>query len=215
MPTSDSITIWIVEDQLPIREGMIYLLEKAETTYKVETFACGEDAIEALNRLPKPNLLLLDLGLPGISGLETLVKIKKYWVDLKILIFTIFEDDKNIFEALRCGASGYILKKENPDIIMRSIEEVLHDGAPMSREIAIRVLKSFTSSTTLSEELDLLSDREMQVLEHLAKGLLNKEIADIMNISIFTVKNHIANIYVKLHVQNRSEAILKYLKNGH
>lgn len=205
-------SIVIIEDQDIIRQGVVSMLLTSQLFEEVHSFSTGEDALVQCPHLQPPQIILIDIGLPGIDGLETMKKMQEYWPVSRFLVFTIYEDNDHVFEALKYGASGYILKRESPENIMASIKETVNGGAPMSREIAKKIIQSFRV-----QEQDMvishLTTREYELLKLLAEGYLNKEIADQLRISVYTVKNHLQNIYIKLHVQNRSEAIIKYMKS--
>lgn len=206
------VSISIVEDQTVIRNGLMAILSMSPDFQLLECHESAESLVEWLPKaIRKPDIIIQDIGLPGMNGLECLVQIKKDHPFVKVMIFTVFDNDNNVFEALKLGADGYILKKETPEKIMDALRDLQEGGAPMSREVARKVMDSFkgTSSDNVS---DLLSNREYEILQHLAKGYLYKEIADNLSISISTVKQHIHHIYEKLQVQNRSEAILRYLR---
>lgn len=159
----------------------------------------------------KASLFILDIGLPGMDGLECLVRLKALRPDVKVLMFTVMEHDEKVFAALKAGADGYLLKRESPEKMLEAIADALQGGAPMSSEIARRVLLSFREKPAAPNNQPLLSERENEVLELLSKGHLYKEIANQLDISLNTVKQHIHHIYEKLQVQNRTEAVLRYL----
>jgi DNA-binding NarL/FixJ family response regulator len=155
----------------------------------------------------------MDINLGGISGIEVVRKLKEEMPETLFMMCTIYEEDEKIFEALRAGASGYILKKTAPDKLLNAITELYEGGAPMSSQIARKVVATFknkTSAAVSAESLGVLSRREKEILESLSKGLLYKEIADILYISPQTVRKHVYHIYEKLHVSNRIEAVNKY-----
>ncbi len=202
-------SIYVLEDQEIIRTGIVELLTGSEWFESVLSFGSGEELINRIPTLNPPNIILIDIGLPGIDGIETMKMLLSVWPVSKMLIFTIYEDDDHVFDALKYGASGYILKSETPQNILASIRDTLDGGAPMSRGIASKIIASFR----IKEKdgfINQLTGRENELLKLLAEGYLNKEIADQLNVSLSTVKNHLQNIYFKLHVQNRSEAIIKY-----
>ncbi len=212
MPNSGK-SIVIIEDQEIIRKGIHNMLSLSMLFEKVYSYGSGEEIIAQIPYLQPPHLILVDIGLPGIDGIETMKKLLKVWPVSRVLVFTIFEDDDHVFEALKYGASGYILKRESPENIMASIRETMDGGAPMSREIARKIILTFKNQEKEKDiEISHLTAREYELLKLLAEGYLNKEIADQLTLSISTVKNHLQNIYIKLHVQNRSEAIIKYMK---
>ncbi len=207
-------SIVIIEDQEIIRVGIHNMLSMSGLFEEVNSYGSGEEIIAQIPYLQPPRLILLDLGLPGIDGIDTMKILLNVWPISRVLVFTIFEDDDHVFEALRYGASGYILKRESPENIIASIRETMDGGAPMSREIAKKIIQTFKQEEKEKDkEISHLTAREYELLKLLAEGYLNKEIADQLNLSVSTVKNHLQNIYIKLHVQNRSEAIIKYLKN--
>jgi DNA-binding NarL/FixJ family response regulator len=206
------VFISIVEDQTVIRNGLMAILSMSPDFQLLECHESAESLLEWLPKsIRKPDIILQDIGLPGMNGLECLLQIKKEHPSIKVMIFTVFDNDNNVFEALRQGADGYILKKESPEKIMDALRDLQEGGAPMSREVARKVMDSFKTASSPGNVTDLLSNREYEILQHLAKGYLYKEIADNLAISISTVKQHIHHIYEKLQVQNRSEAILRYL----
>lgn len=157
----------------------------------------------------------MDIGLPGMSGLECMAKLKARGLTGAFLMFTVFDHDEYLFEAFKLGASGYIIKGDGEEGLQAAIQDWKAGGAPMSRTIAQRVVQSFQQGSQLPPKpaLEVLSDRERDILDLIAEGLLNKEIADRLNIAGGTVKQHNYNIYRKLNVNNRVEAIRKYLKN--
>jgi len=155
----------------------------------------------------------MDISLPGKTGIECLQKIKDKCPDTQFMMYTIFEDDEKVFQALEAGASGYLLKKTPKEKILESLKELYEGGSPMSTQIARKVIQAFQRSKTVSEEEKSLTKKEKEVLDLLAKGFLYKEIADQLSITINTVKQHIHSVYEKLHVTNKAEAISKvYVK---
>ena len=205
MPT----TVALIEDQPDIREGLAELLREAEGFALSGEYGSGEAALEAFADA-MPDVVVLDLGLPGMSGVEALLRMKAISPAVKVVVFTVFDNDDKVFEALKAGASGYVLKKEPPTHIVQHIREVLDGGAPMSREIARKVLASFLEKTPGAQLPVSLSERDRLLLELLGKGYLYKEIADLMHTSLGMVKQHLHKIYEKLHVQNRTEAVNRY-----
>jgi len=210
--TNHTNSIFIVEDQDIIRNGIVDLLLRTDWFEEVLSFRSGEEIIEQIPTLNPATIILIDIGLPNIDGLETMKILLDVWPVSKMLIFTIYEDDKHVFDALKYGALGYILKSESPENILASIRDILDGGAPMSRGIANKIISSFRVKEKVGY-INQLTARENELLKLLAEGFLNKEIADKLNVTISTVKNHLQNIYVKLHVQNRSEAIIKYFNH--
>ena len=204
----DSITVCIVEDIDDIRRSLENIVKNSQECLLLESFSNAEDALERLPEL-KPDITIMDINLPGMSGVECLRQVRLKYDKIQFMMFTIFEDSEQVFEALEAGASGYLLKNTKPEKIIAAIKELYEGGAPMTAGIARRVVHSFQKQTMMSDERAKLSARENDVLNLLAKGLLYKEIAEKLGISFGTVRQHIHNIYEKLHVQNKTEAINK------
>lgn len=199
----------VVEDQAEVRESLRDLLLLSGRFAGVATYEHAEQLL-AEKSLPQGALYILDIGLPGMDGVECLVRLKARDPEAKALMFTVMEHDEKVFDALRAGADGYLLKRETPEKILEAIADALQGGAPMSSEIARRVLLSFRKITEVQSAVSVLSERESQVLNLLSKGFLYKEIAAQLFISLNTVKQHIHHIYEKLQVQNRTEAVLRH-----
>lgn len=206
----NQINITLVEDQPEVRESLQGMLQDSGCFDKVQAY-CSAEHLFAKEKLDATCLYILDIGLPGMDGVECLVRLKAASPSAKVLMFTVMEHDDKVFAALKAGADGYLLKRESKEKMLSAIEEALQGGAPMSSEIARRVLLSFREIPPNSVHQPLLSDRENEVLDLLSKGQLYKEIADRLGISLNTVKQHIHHIYEKLQVQNRTEAVLRYL----
>lgn len=202
------INVAIVEDSKEIREGLEILLNGSDGYYCVGAFATGEDALLGLLSR-KPDVVLMDINLPGVSGIECTRRLKQQRPGLPIMVLTVFEDDEMIFESLKAGASGYLLKKTPPARLLDAILDVHAGGSPMSSRIARKVVATFQALGTSSKETENLSPREHEIMAYLAKGYRYKEIADALFISVETVRTHLRNIYDKLHVRSRSEAVLK------
>jgi RNA polymerase sigma factor (sigma-70 family) len=177
-----------------------------------EILAAFPDAESAMEGLPawQPDIVIMDVNLPAMNGIECIKKVKSACKQTQFIMFTIFENDEKVFEALAAGASGYLLKQTPPYKIVESLIELHQGGSPMSTQIARKVIDKVRRNET-NDAVDVLSARENEVLQHLAKGLLYKEIAVKLNISVGTVRQHIHKIYEKLHVQNRTEAINKVM----
>ena len=201
------IKICIVEDLEEVRDGMVSLLTLDE---RFELLAAFPDAEKAADELPawQPDIVIMDINLPGMNGIECIKKVKALCPKSQFIMFTIYEDDEKVFEALAAGASGYLLKKTPFNKIAESLVELNAGGSPMSTQIARKVIKRFQNDEA-KEQIETLSVRENEILQLLAKGLLYKEIAIKLSISTGTVRQHIHRIYEKLHVQNRTEAINK------
>jgi len=159
----------------------------------------------------KPDVVLMDINLPGASGISCVNALKTMFPQMLFMMCTAYEDNEKIFDSLKAGASGYILKTEGPQKILEALEDIIAGGSPMSSSIARKVVASFNSMGTENSMVEALSDREKEVLEHLAKGLIGKEVADALNISWGTVRKHVQNIYKKLQVNTRVEAVNLYL----
>lgn len=198
----ETIRVSIVEDITEIRDGVQFVLNQTEGFACVSTYGSAE---EAATRLPvhKPDVVIMDINLPGMSGIECIRKVKPHLPRTQFMMFTIYEDSEQVFEALAVGASGYLLKKTPLLKIAESVRELHEGGSPMSAGIARKLVATF-QPTPAGQTLTV---REKEIVDYLAKGLLYKEIASKTSISINTVRQHIHNIYEKLHVQNRTEAL--------
>ena len=204
------ITFSIVEDNRGAREGFIALLSRAEGLKCLGSYGTGEAALQGIPK-DKPDVALVDINLPGMSGIECVAKLKGLLPQLKVLMLTRYEENDLIFNALRAGASGYLLKKVPPAELIQAIEQVNAGGAPMSMQIARKVVEHFHQIKHPSN-VEKLTPRENEILTLLAKGYLYKEIAENLGITMNTVRTHLHAIYEKLHVQSRTEATLKFLQ---
>lgn len=204
-----SISIAIVEDEKNYNNALKKVINY-QTDMKV--IAQFFDGNEALNNLPSisPDVVMMDIQLQDMLGIEIIEKLRKDMPDTQFIMCTSFEDDEKIFNSLKAGAMGYLIKGESMDKILTSIRDVYNGGAPMSFSIARRVLNHFERKITEVKGFDELTNREKEILELLSQGLLYKEIADQKCISMDTVKKHVGNIYRKLHVSNKVEAINKF-----
>lgn len=205
------IRILIYDDIDQLRESLELLLNSAEDFEVVGTFDNCETVADDIPFF-KPDIVLMDIDMPGMSGLEGVKKIRSFNNDVKILMLTVFDDNKNVFTALKFGANGYLLKKTAPDKLIEYIREAYNGGAPMSASIATQVLKMFKEIVPPDNNYNL-SEREKRVLQLLVDGNSYKMVASEMQISIDTVRSHIRNIYEKLHVNSKSEAVAKALKD--
>jgi DNA-binding NarL/FixJ family response regulator len=206
------VSVVIVEDIKEIREGLEILIGASDGFLCIKTFANGEDAVKELPAIC-PDVVLMDINLPGINGIEAVRKLKTQCIKTQFIMSTVYEDDESIFESLKAGASGYLLKKTAPSKILDSIMEVYGGGSPMSSQIARKVIASFQQKKDSIDETELLTQREKEILKALSRGLRYKEIADELSIGIETVRTHARNIYEKLQVQSRTEAINKIKGN--
>ena len=204
------IKVCIVEDDDWIRENLAAQIKQAAGFLCTGTYPSGEDAVVHIPLNP-PDVILMDIGLPKMSGIECVRKIKALAPSVQILMLTVYEDSEKIFNSLLSGASGYLLKRTPPAEILQAIAEVYNGNSPMSGHIARKVVQYFNQRGTDSTEIGKLSTRERQVLEHLSRGVAYKEIAEALTVSINTVQIHIKGIYSKLHVHSRGAAVAKYL----
>lgn len=200
----ETIFVSIVEDLAEIREGLRLMISQSDDFNCMSVYDKAEDAFTGLSAEPA-DIVIMDISLPGMTGIECIRRLKAVNAGMQFVIFTIYEDSDQVFEALAAGASGYLLKDTPPEKIIAALKELHEGGAPMSTSIARKVVTSFRES----DERSRLSDREMEILNLLAKGFLYKEIATRLFITTGTVRQHIHHIYEKLHVQNRTEAINK------
>jgi DNA-binding NarL/FixJ family response regulator len=204
------ITVSIVEDDRDTREALATRVNRAPTLKCLNTYATGELAVRDLPNA-RPDVLLVDINLPGMSGIECVAKLKLLVPDLQMLMITTYEETELIFNSLRSGAKGYLLKNAPPAEVVQAIEQVHAGGAPMSMQIARKVVDHFYRIKQPASEVEQLSKREEEVLALLAKGFLYKEISDSLHISMNTVRTYVHRIYEKLHVQSRTEATVKFL----
>ena len=206
-------TVAIVEDNNDIRLALEQIITYSGDYILAGSCATGEEAMEKLPLL-KPKVVLMDIGLgDGMNGIEVVRALKSGNPEILFMMCTIYEEDEKIFEALRAGASGYILKKTPPAKLLEGITELIQGGAPMSSQIASKVVAAFQNkpvATSSGSLLEILSKRERAILEMLSTGLLYKEISEKLFISTETVRKHVYHIYEKLHVTNRVEAVNKY-----
>lgn len=204
------LLISIVEDDTRIRETLHSLFSFEEG---MEPFSIHSNAEDALLRLNGsfPDVVIMDINLPGASGIDCVRQLSERSNTTQFLMYTVHDDDHRVFEALKAGANGYILKSSTPDQILEAVRELAQGGSPMSAHVARRVVQQFRPVQDRSHVAESdLSEREHAVLELLSQGLLYKEIADRLSIAVGTVKQHIHRIYEKLHVQNRTEAVNRY-----
>jgi len=202
--------IGIVEDDAILRSSLTRLVGAMRGFRCVAACASGEEALQKLPGL-KPDVVLMDLNLPQMSGIECIRRLKELLPATPLIVLTVYEDSEHIFRALKAGASGYLLKRSDPEEILEAIKDARDGGAPMSSQIARRVVRSFHEPAQAGNNVSL-TEREDEILALLSKGYANKEIAGTMEISVATVRTHLRHIYEKLHVRSRTEAIVKYLK---
>jgi DNA-binding NarL/FixJ family response regulator len=207
----DSINVSIVEDDNRIRESLAVLIDGTENIRCASTHRTGE---EALTQLPakNPDVVLMDINLPKMSGIECVRKLKGLMPKVQVLMLTMYEDDDLVFQSLVAGASGYLVKRTAPAELLEAIKQVHSGASPMSGKIARTVVEYFHKMTGSGPQAEKLSPREEEILDLLAQGYRYKEIADALSIGFETVRSHLKNIYDKLHVHSRTEAVVKYLK---
>jgi len=203
-----NISVAIVEDLDVIRNGLKDFISLSTDFIVTGSFKTGEEAFEHLPEI-KPDIVIMDINLPGMNGIECIRRVKDKSPATQFMMFTVYENDDKVFEALKAGASGYLLKNTGLLQIAESIKELHEGGSPMSANIARKMVNLFRDTDKKTPFLDILSKREKEILQLLAKGLLYKEIAEQLNITTGTVRIHIHKMYEKLHVQNRTEAINK------
>jgi DNA-binding NarL/FixJ family response regulator len=210
MTPTAPIRVALVEDQAGLRESLDALLNSTPGFQCAGAFGSAEAALTALPALrPAPEVVLMDIHLPGQSGIECVRGLRDRLPQTRIVMLTVFADHDHIFQALTAGASGYLSKRTAPADLLAAIQEVHRGGAPMSGDIAARVVEYFNARGQAKEPDLNLTPRETEILHHLAEGLLYKEIRDRLDLSIDTVQWHIRNIYRKLHVRSRAQAVAK------
>ncbi|MDB5006387.1 MAG: Two component transcriptional regulator, LuxR family [Mucilaginibacter sp.] len=202
------ISVGLIEDTDNYSTAVASLLQLSD---EVQLAGIWKDAESALVGVPEllPDVVLTDIQLPGINGIECIRKLKMDCPNIQFLILTVFEEDEKIFEALNAGATGYLLKSASPEVIFNSIKEIHNGGSPMSPGIARRIIRHFQPSV-VKDGQQIFTVREKQVLDLMAEGKLVKEIAANLDVTIHAIKKHIKNIYVKMHVQNKVEAVMKW-----
>jgi DNA-binding NarL/FixJ family response regulator len=202
------VKIAIVEDNKTTRESLEAIIALAPDFQCVCVCGSAEEALTAVPRA-NPEVVLMDIQLPKMSGVECVSRLKVALPSTQVIMVTVYQDPERIFRALQAGASGYLLKRASPDQVLNSIRDVQRGGVPMSAEIARKVIGYFQSKPVAAPEVEKLSPRELEILNLIAPGFSNKEIADRLNISIESVRWHLKNIYHKLHVHSRTEAAMK------
>jgi len=209
--SATDITVSIVEDNDWFRENLAKIIHAAKGFRLVGTHRSAE---AALAKLPgeAADVVLMDIALPGMTGIECVQRLKLKWPEANVLILTVYEETDKIFAALRAGASGYLLKRSAPEELLEAIADLHQGGAPMSSSVARRVVKFFGQKSQPQAEAAGLSSREREILDLLVEGRANKEIADRLDISVHTVRMFIRRIYKKMHVHSRGEAVAQFLK---
>ncbi|HEX3798588.1 MAG TPA: response regulator transcription factor [Verrucomicrobiae bacterium] len=206
------ISVSIVDDEKELRQSIATFVNGAPGFRCISSYSTAEAALKGLPA-DKPEVVLMDINLGGMNGIECVEKLTAEVPTMQILMLTVYEDTDQIYKALTAGASGYLLKRSSPTKLLQAIREVHAGGSPMSSSIARKVVASFQKAKRSDEKQTHLSPREEMVLDCLAKGLTYKQIADQLGISIDTIRTYIRRIYEKLHVQSRTEAVAKYLRS--
>ncbi len=206
-----AITVSIVEDNDQLRGTYARVINRADGFQCLSQYATAEAALEGLAK-DKPNVVLMDINLPGMNGVECVRRLKQLVPDTQVVMLTVYEDTENIFNALAAGASGYLLKRTPSAELLAAIRDVQKGGSPMTTHIARKVVQSFQRTGTSPQPTENLSTREQEVLDCLSQGFLYKEIADKLGISYETVHTYIRRIYEKLQVRTRTEAVAKFLR---
>ncbi|HEX7655116.1 MAG TPA: response regulator transcription factor [Verrucomicrobiae bacterium] len=210
------ITVAIVDDEAKLRQSIATFVDGAPGFKCLSHYGSAEAALAGLPA-NRPDVVLMDINMGGMSGIECVEKLKEQFPDLQILMLTVYEDTEKIFQALAAGANGYLLKRSSPTKLLAAIREVHGGGSPMTSSIARKVVASFQKQKPAAdsgeEKAGQLSPREQAVLDGLAKGWTYKQLASELDISIDTIRTYIRRIYEKLHVQSRTEAVAKYLRS--
>ena len=205
-----SISVAIVDDNPEIRRNLSRYIGEAPGFRCAYACASGEEALRVIPQSP-PDVVLMDIQMPGMSGIACTAALKEKLPSMPVMMLTVYEDNDAIFNALKAGASGYLLKRSAPAKLLEAIIELHHGGAPMTSEIARKVIESFFKAKPAAHPQDKLTAREEEILDCLAKGFVTKEIADKLSVTYDTVRYHLKHIYDKLHVHSRTEAVIKYL----
>ncbi len=212
-PASGDAVVWIVEDNPEYRATVQELVDLADGLSAPQAFGSGEELFEFLNHHFAPDVMLVDIGLPGMSGIEIVSRLHRLAPDTRLVMLTIHEDNDRIFEAICAGACGYLLKTALPETILQAVREALQGGAPMTPQIARRVLNLFTQVKAPAWDYEL-TDRERDVLRELIEGKTKKQMGKTLFLSEHTVDTHLRSIYMKLHVHSRTEAVVKAIKEN-
>jgi DNA-binding NarL/FixJ family response regulator len=205
------LDVWVIEDNDEMRATLVEVIDSDAETMCSLSFSRCEEALAALQNESPPQVMLMDIGLPGMSDIEGVRRVRAISPATQILMLTIYEDDANIFESLCAGAAGYLLKSGSTQKIIEAIKEARAGGAPMNAQIAKKVLAMFTKIVSPQADYSL-TEREKEILNLLVAGKQQKQIADQLFLSPFTIATHMKNLYAKLHVHCRSEAVAKALK---
>ncbi len=208
-----SIHVTIVEDLDEVRDGLHTMLSVSGFFTITDTYKTAEEALYEIPR-HNPDIVIMDINLPGMNGIECLRLLREKKMKAQFMMFTVYENDEKVFEALKAGASGYLLKNTSTAQIVEALKDLYNGGSPMSANIARKLVTAFYETENKNATVDALSKRENEVLQLLSRGLLYKEIAEKLSLSVGTIRQHIHKIYEKLHVQNRTEALNKVYGKG-
>jgi len=212
---TDGTAVWVVEDQMILRESLVEVINSEPTLHCPFSFSSCERFVQALDAGEVPELVLMDIGLPGMSGIEGVRRLRSMSPTSRVIILTIHEEDDQVFQAICAGASGYLLKPSRPEELVHALVEVQKGASPINPYIARKMLRLFSSlNKPRSQDVDSygLSGREVEILQHLVEGLTLQQIADELHLSYHTVSNHVRNVYAKLHVRSRAKAVAKALR---
>lgn len=205
-----AISVCIVEDDSDLRESIRKFINLNAGFGCPYVFASAEELLKStLN--PQPNVVLMDINLPGMSGIECVSRLKQMMPEVQIMMLTVYENSNRIFEALAAGASGFLVKNTPPEKLLEAIRDVANGGGPMSSHIARKVIQAFQPASRNTPLVENPTPRERQILELLSRGFAYKQIAAELNLSMGTIQTHVSRIYKKLHVNSRTEAVMKYL----
>jgi len=205
-------TIWLIEDNADYRRMVTWQINQISGLNCVRNYSTCEEALAAIRKEPPPQVLLCDVGLPGMDGITGISAFKAISPSTHVIILTVHDDHRKVLGAICAGASGYLLKDSSEEAITAAIHEVLNGGAPMNGRIARLVLEAFARQNTAPRNNYRLSAREKDILQHMVKGMIKKEIAEVMGLSYHTVNNYLRRIYDKLHVHTRGGAVAKALE---
>jgi len=206
---SRRISVAVVEDDIWLSEHLAELLNACNEFQCVARYSSAEEALSNITRV-KPDVVLMDIGLPKMSGIECVRQLKTMLPEVQVLMLTVYGDAERVFAALQAGGDGYLLKRSSADALFDAIRRVRQGESPMDGQIARKVVQYFNSRGSAAQEIEQLSPREHEVMERLAKGEAYKQIADVLGISIDTLRGYIKSVYQKLHVHSRGEAVAKY-----
>ena len=205
------IKVAIVDDDEGIRSGLATLIRRASNLRLLGDYPDAETALKEIPRHP-PDVVLMDINMPGMKGVECVRQLKATLPEVQFLMLTVYEDSDSLFNSLKAGASGYLLKRTASSRLLEAIRDVCNGGSPMTPQLARRVVQFFSKSSEQESPVSKLTAGEREFLDQLARGYAYKEIADRMNISIDTVRSYVRTVYEKLHVHSRTEAVVKYLR---